>query len=321
MIKVSIIVPVYNVEKYIKRCLDSLISQTLDSIEIIVVNDGSTDNSGVIAENYAEKYPDSIKVYNKKNGGLSDARNFGMNYVHGEYVAFLDSDDYVDSTMLQKLYCAAISENKKLVVCGYIKEWENKKKEVIIEKGYTSIGDYIAYGETVAWNKLYSTAWLRNCGITFPKGLRYEDMEFFPCLLPSIESIQEVSFVKEPLVHYTQRADSISYEETDKVTDIWKIAENTINYFRKNNVSVEYYNAMEAKFTKAMFGSFLLKYNRISNKGLRKKLQKEHWLYIKNTFPYYKNNKYINKLDFKYLIYLKAMCKPLYMIMCNVPVK
>ena len=99
MPKVSIIVPVYNVERYIVRSMDSLVNQTLKDIEIIVVNDGSTDNSKKLIEIYQKKYPNKIKLVDKKNGGLSDARNYGIPHATGEYIAFLDSDDYVELHM------------------------------------------------------------------------------------------------------------------------------------------------------------------------------------------------------------------------------
>ena len=102
MLKVSIIVPVYNVEKYIDKCLKSLVEQTLDDIEIIVVNDGSTDDSKKVIDNYIERYPEKIVYLEKKNGGLSDARNYGMPYAKGEYIAFLDSDDIFYHDKLEK---------------------------------------------------------------------------------------------------------------------------------------------------------------------------------------------------------------------------
>ena len=104
MPKVSVVVPIYNVEKYIKKCMDSLVNQTLQEIQIIFVNDGSTDESGNIAKEYASKYPNKIIYLEKENGGLSDARNFGMRYAEGEYIAFLDSDDYVENTMYEEMY-------------------------------------------------------------------------------------------------------------------------------------------------------------------------------------------------------------------------
>ena len=99
MPKVSVIVPFYNVEGYIEKCLDTLVNQTLEDIEIIIVNDGSTDNSKEIIEKYKKQYNDKIIYLEKQNGGLSDARNYGIPYAKGEYIAFLDSDDYVNIKM------------------------------------------------------------------------------------------------------------------------------------------------------------------------------------------------------------------------------
>jgi len=103
MKKVSIIVPVYNVEKYLAKCLDSLVNQTLEDVEIIVVDDGSKDNSKQIIDEFQTKYPDKIKSFVKENGGLSDARNFGLDRASGDYIGFVDSDDYIHSTFLEKM--------------------------------------------------------------------------------------------------------------------------------------------------------------------------------------------------------------------------
>ena len=116
MIKVSVIVPVYNVEEYLEKCLDTLVNQTLKEIEIIVINDGSPDNSQKIIDKYAKKYK-TIKAYTKENGGLSDARNYGLTKANGEYIAFIDSDDYVSIDMYEKIYQKAKSGNFDMVVC------------------------------------------------------------------------------------------------------------------------------------------------------------------------------------------------------------
>ncbi|MGN1327029.1 MAG: glycosyltransferase family 2 protein, partial [Clostridia bacterium] len=102
MPKVSVIVPIYNVEKYITKCLESLANQTLEDIQIILVNDGSTDNSGKIAKEYADKYSNIIYL-EKENGGLSDARNYGLKYATGDYISFVDSDDYVNKELYSNL--------------------------------------------------------------------------------------------------------------------------------------------------------------------------------------------------------------------------
>ena len=121
MEKVSIIVPVYNVEKYLECCLESLINQTLKDIEIICVNDGSTDNSGKILENYAAK-DNRIKVIHQVNGGQAAARNNGLNAVNGKYINFIDSDDWVDLDFIEKLYDAAERNSADIAVASIIRK-------------------------------------------------------------------------------------------------------------------------------------------------------------------------------------------------------
>ena len=112
--KVSVIIPVYNVERYLRRCLDSCVKQTLDEVEILVIDDGSPDQSWSIIEEYEQRYP-MIKGYRKPNGGLSDTRNFGLNLAVGEYVFFLDSDDFILEDTLLSLYQKAKEEDSDLV--------------------------------------------------------------------------------------------------------------------------------------------------------------------------------------------------------------
>ena len=130
MTKVSVIVPVYNTEKYIDKCLTSLANQTLDDYEVIVVNDGSPDNSQEIIDNFTLKYPKIFKSYIKKNGGLSDARNYGISRANSEYIAFVDSDDYIEREMLEELYNKAISNDYDMVVCDINYVFEDRTKLV-----------------------------------------------------------------------------------------------------------------------------------------------------------------------------------------------
>ena len=118
-VKVSVIVPVYNVEHCLPQCLDSLVNQTLQEIEILVINDGSPDNSHSIIDDYVSRYPDKIRSFLKENGGLSDARNYGIAKARGEYLAFVDSDDYVDMDMCEKMYARAV-ETDADIVCSPI---------------------------------------------------------------------------------------------------------------------------------------------------------------------------------------------------------
>ena len=202
MPKVSIIVPVYNVERYIVRSMDSLVNQTLKDIEIIVVNDGSTDNSKKLIEIYQEKYPNKIKLVDKENGGLSDARNYGIPHATGEYIAFLDSDDYVELDTYEKMYNKAKEDDSDLVECDFIWEYPDRKK-IDTGKIYNNKKEMLTYARVVAWNKLIKRSLIEEHKIEFPKGLRYEDVEFFYKMVPYYN---KVSFVKEPLIHYIQRS-------------------------------------------------------------------------------------------------------------------
>lgn len=187
--KVSVIVPVYNVEKYLERCLDSLINQTLKDIEIIVVNDGSTDNSLDILTKYVQN-DCRIKIINKQNGGLSSARNVGLDVVNGEYISFVDSDDWIDLNMLKDMYENAVKENCDVVMCSYTREYSDKSRvkkfnmpditiynenEVSLKLHRKIIGpinEELANPEhtdslVTAWGKLYKTELIKNNNIKF----------------------------------------------------------------------------------------------------------------------------------------------------------
>ena len=188
MPKISVIVPVYNVENYIEKCLKSLVNQTMHDIEIIIVNDGSKDNSKNIVKSFEEKYPEKIVYLEKENGGLSDARNYAMPYAKGEYIAFLDSDDYVENDMYEKMYEIAQKENSDLVECDFYWEYPNKIKEDIGQIYYGK-KEMLEKVRVVAWNKLIKRDILEKTKIQFPKGYRYEDVEFTYKLIPHLEKV------------------------------------------------------------------------------------------------------------------------------------
>ncbi len=127
MIKLSIIVPVWNVYDYIDSCLDSLVKQTLKDIEIIVVNDGSPDDSQTIIDKYVKEYPDKVKSYIKENGGQGSARNLGIKKSRGKYLSFVDSDDYIDENFAKEMVAIAEKENSDIVVCDMIDLYKDKK--------------------------------------------------------------------------------------------------------------------------------------------------------------------------------------------------
>lgn len=131
--KASIIVPVYGVEKYISKCLDSLVNQTLNDIEILVVNDGTKDNSQKIIDKYVKKYPDKVKSFIKENGGQGSARNYGLKQANGDYIGYVDSDDYVELDMYEKLYNKVISDNLDIAICdnyNVSEDYKYKKEDL-----------------------------------------------------------------------------------------------------------------------------------------------------------------------------------------------
>lgn len=270
MPKVSVIVPFYNVEGYIEKCLDTLVNQTLEDIEIILVNDGSKDNSILIAKKFLENYPKKIVYLEKENGGLSDARNYGIPYAKGEYIAFLDSDDYVEKNMYEEMYALAKKENSDMVQCNFYWEYidKNKKKIGDMQK-YSNKKELITKGRVEAWNKLIKREILENEEIRFPKGLRYEDVEFTYKLAPYLE---KVSFIDKPFIHYIQRQNSISNSQNERTAEIFDILDNVIKYYKEKNIYEEYKNELEYIYVKTVFCRSLLRMTKIENVEVRRKI-------------------------------------------------
>lgn len=285
MVKVSIIVPVYNVEDYLEKCLASLINQTLKEIEIIVVNDGSTDGSQEIIDRYSN-LDNRIISLKKENGGLSDARNYALPYVKGEYIGFVDSDDYVDINMYEEMYLAAKKENYDLVECDFI--WEFPNKQVHDESNI--VDNPLVDIRVVAWNKLYKTSLIKKSKITFPVGLRYEDVAFCYQLLPHVKNI---GYVKGTFYHYMQRETSIANTQNEKVGQLYDILRLVLDYYKKNKLKKKYYAELEYIFIRYIFGRSFYRITCIKDKKVRKRLLDEGYSLLTNEFPAWKNNTYL----------------------------
>ena len=310
MPKVSVIVPVYNVEKYIEKCLDTLVSQTLDDIEIILVNDGSTDSSKEKIQAYINQYS-NIKYLEKENGGLSSARNFGMKYASGEYIAFLDSDDYVEKNMYEDMYTVAKQNDSDMVECDFIWEYPNKRK---MDKGiiYNNKKEAIEKARVVAWNKLIKREILEKEKIIFPEGLRYEDVEFFYKLVPYLNKI---SFVKKYLVHYVQREDSIANTQNIRTKEIFNVLDNVLLYYRKEEIYDNYKEELEYIYVRFLLCSSLKRMCKIKNSKQRNEALKETWENINSKFPNWKKNSILKKKSLKNL-YIKSNNYLMFKIYC-----
>ena len=214
---VSVIVPAYNVEEYLPRCLDSLVRQTLTSIEIIVVDDGSPDRSGAIADEHASKYP-QVKVVHRENGGLSAARNSGMAVATGKYVGFVDGDDWVEPQMFGRLSDELEQDGAaELAMGGVSQEYEYEVSETdrkfseqyfeVPFVGARVLTPQIVHDiNAVVWNKLYRRMFLKENGIRFPEGMNNEDEPFF---LFVFGRATRIVVIKDKLYHYIRNTDGI----------------------------------------------------------------------------------------------------------------
>ncbi len=310
MPKVSIIVPVYNVENYIKKCLTSLVKQTLQEIEIIVVNDGSTDNSKNIIEDFLKQYPEKIIYLEKQNGGLSDARNYGIPYAKGEYIAFLDSDDYVELNTYEEMYELAKKENSDMVQCNFYWEYPNKQKigDMSICKNKKEM---IQNGRVEAWNKLIKTDILKQSGVIFPKGYQYEDVEFTYKL---ILNLNKVAFLNRPLIHYVQRENSIANSQNERTKEILDVLEHVLKYYQDKGCYEKYKDSLEYIYVKTLLCRSLFRMAKIKDKKTRKDLLDLTWKTIHEKFPNWKQNAILKKGKGMKHLYIKSINKITYQI-------
>ena len=228
---ISIIVPVYNVERYLRRCLESLIRQNYDEIEIIVVDDGSTDKSGEICDDFAEK-DKRVRVFHKKNGGLSDARNFGIKKAKGEIIAFVDSDDYVSECFVGDLYEMMVGDDADVVTCGY-DSVKPKRETISGEDATIRLLTELENIDILAWNKLYKKNLFVMNDIWFPKNKKHEDLL---TIYKILSMARRVSYLDESLYCYTERKGSITNEEKieERLEARESAAREAIGFFRDN---------------------------------------------------------------------------------------
>ena len=225
-IKVSVIVPVYNVEKFIDKCLNSLVNQTLKEIEIIVVNDGSPDNSQKVIDEYVKKYPDKIKSFIKENGGQGSARNMGIEKAVGEYISFVDSDDWLDLDTLEKMYFLAKKDKSDIVICDMVDHYSY----------YTIYHNCTKYNSVFevtpsACNKIFRKELIKD--FRFLSKLWYEDFDFTTKILFNTNKISNIS---EGLYHCNCGHEStMNNNNSKKNLDMITVINDIIDYLKKND--------------------------------------------------------------------------------------
>lgn len=310
MPKVSVIVPIYNVEKYLEKCINSLLSQTLEDIQIILVNDGSKDNSGNIAKEYEKNNKDRVIYVEKENGGLSDARNYGLKYATGDFIAFLDSDDYIEKNAYEEMYNKAIEENADYVECDFIWEFPNKIR-VDKQYPYKNKKEMLSFVRVVAWNKLIKRQLITDNNLEFPKGLRYEDIEFTYKLIPFINKF---AYVDKPFIHYVQRKGSIANVQNERTAEIFTVLDNVIEFYKKNNIYEKYRDELEYNYARYLLCSSLKRMCKIKDKTIREKLLTESWKRLNSNFPNWKENVILKTVNIGKNKYMRTVNKSTYKI-------
>lgn len=316
MPKVSVIIPVYNVEQYVEKSIQSVLNQSMKDIEIILVDDGSTDASGKICDRYGKK-EEKIVVIHKENGGLSSARNVGVEAASGDYIGFVDSDDYIDSMMYETLYQMVERDSADVAVCGVYDVYKNGKvPQCVSQEAFVcnqeEMFGHILLGEKISGtvcNKLIRKDIAKE--LKFPIGKLFEDA-FYSALL--VQKIKKVSVTTEPMYFYVHRSDSITtcgYRRKDlDVIEAFEIDKKlVISHFPQLIDKAEF--ALNSAYLRVLDKILLTKgYRKFPEYKIIKSYVKEHGKEIVSS-PYFRNSRKVavqalrvNILLYKYLLIL-----------------
>lgn len=262
MTKVSIIVPVYNTEDYLKKCLDSLINQTLKDIEIICVNDGSTDNSGKILREYEKQYS-NVKVLVQKNLKQGAARNRGVNAAKGEYIGYVDSDDWVDTDYFEKLYTTAKKYDSDIALATNVRigNGKTKKRLNITQEGiYSSLQNKFdvckQHKNECPTNKIYRREFLKKHDIVWPEGIYCEDKIY---TLKSVYYANSVVTVPEVNYYYFRRTNSTVKEKCNGDKDKNFARRQVLDFLKEHNANIRDCDFWAIKSEKKFLGLTLWK--------------------------------------------------------------
>lgn len=284
-IDISVIVPIYNTEKYLKKCIDSLINQTKKNIEFILVNDGSTDNSEKIINSYDDK---RIKYYKNKNQGIGKTRNFGIGKSSGEYLMFIDSDDYISNDCCEKLYKEIKNESADIVVADYYKDIDGK-----IE--YFKLNDFKASSvdkdpsliykiNTGPCNKIYKKSLVIDCEAKFSEKYKYEDTVF---VMKCVRHAKKICKINEAYSYYCIHGKSETTIRDERVFDILEVVKIVRSYYDDQ----KYKNSLDI-FTVDIITNYTIQQRYQKNKKIRNKFIDACFDYMKENIENYKNKKY-----------------------------
>lgn len=282
---ISIIVPIYNAEKYIKKCLDSIINQTKKEIEIILINDGSTDNTENIIKEYKDK---RIKYFKNTNHGIGYTRNFGIDKSTSKYIMFLDSDDYLEKTACEELFKKAEKDNLDIVISDFYKVYEDRIeviklpsfKDSSLKENPDILTEYLN-----PWAKLYNSKLVKDNNIKFVEDLKYEDAPF---VIEALDKAKKIGKVNKPLNYYVIHGNSETTVRDRKCFDILQI----VDKIRKYTKNKEYLKDKIDKLTVRILTNYTIQQRNQKSKLIGLEFIDKAFEYLKKEVPDYKNNKY-----------------------------
>lgn len=305
--KITVIVPAYNVEQYLEKCLDSILSQDFEKLEVIVVDDGSTDDSPKIAEAYKEKYPNIVKVLHQSNRGLGGARNTGIKNATGKYILFVDSDDTIKAGMLSTLYNTIEIGEADIIFFGI--EYVDEEDRVLarrqeFEEEYLEFTlqeqPYIFVKDAFVCDKMYRTELFTKNNIYFLEGVWYEDLNVESKL---ILYTKKMIFINKSFYKYLQRNGSIMHNKNiEKNEDMIRVVEDILEYYKNHGVYEKYRDQLELLVA---FHVMTLCTLRISADNPWHPLLKSFWDYSKTQFPQIGKTKTTKQIPKKYEIIFK----------------
>lgn len=304
---ISVIVPVYNVEDYLSGCIDSIIGQTCRGIEIILVDDGSTDSSGQICDEYAQKDA-RIRVIHKQNGGISSARNRGLDVARGEYISFIDSDDWVEPDFLEVLLRLLLDYDADVSQCFFVKESSKTKDKDLpvvrtdsceIYEGRDIILHLLnkrtAFRTVLAWNKLYRRRLFES--LRFPEGMVFEDEAFTHEILYKSDKL---AVNDSTLYHYTWRANSVSHDKRPlKFLDLVRAVERRLAFFEEKKEEEFYLRMIPRYSNELMRAGSNVYFSQLDNRPHHLQEIKQK---LDANMDAFRENKYMRK---EYLLLLK----------------
>lgn len=294
--KVSVVVPVYNTEKYLNKCLDSLVKQTIGDIEIVIINDGSKDSSPNIIQEYIEQYPDKFVYRSQENSGQAVARNKALDLCSGEYVGFLDSDDFVKYDMFERMYDKAVETDADYVACGYADITYQDEKEVELQQYVASrvaleTKDMFRGALASPFLHLYRRSIIEESGVKFPEDVIYEDTAFYLNLIPFCKKL---AVIEEPLAYRVWRSNStMTTFKAFKVAQIFTVLDASLQFYKEKGFYEEYKEELTYFCVRVLLCSSLQRIGKVAERKERKQLLHKTLEYIESNFPQYRKNKYL----------------------------